>query len=124
MLSHEDNQRYMNVEPGWPLHEMGKCYWVPYLRAETVEANGAPHKIELFGEKYVSFRASDGRLGFFDEQCPHRGASLHLAQKRRQRPDLHLSRMEIRCRRRVCRHAYGVEPGVLQTREAEVLSGS
>lgn len=80
MLSHEDNQRYMNVEPGWPLHEMGKCYWVPYLRAETLETNGAPHKIELFGERYVSFRAADGRLGFFDEQCPHRGASLHLAR--------------------------------------------
>ena len=80
MLSHEDNQRYMNVEPGWPLHEMGKCYWVPYLRTENLEPNGAPHKMELFGEKYVSFRASDGRIGFFDEQCPHRGASLHLAR--------------------------------------------
>ncbi|HSV82761.1 MAG TPA: Rieske 2Fe-2S domain-containing protein [Ramlibacter sp.] len=80
MLSHEDNLRYMNAEPGWPLHDMGKRYWVPYLRAETLEANGAPHKVELFGEKYICFRATDGRLGFFDEQCPHRGASLHLAR--------------------------------------------
>jgi phenylpropionate dioxygenase-like ring-hydroxylating dioxygenase large terminal subunit len=80
MLSHEDNQRYMNAEPGWPLHEMGKRHWLPYLRAEKLEANGPPHKVKLLGETYISFRAADGRLGFFDEQCPHRGASLNLAR--------------------------------------------
>ncbi|MDB5446340.1 MAG: hypothetical protein JWQ97_1657, partial [Phenylobacterium sp.] len=34
----------------------------------------------LFGEDFVAFRATDGRVGFFDEHCPHRGVSLALAR--------------------------------------------
>jgi phenylpropionate dioxygenase-like ring-hydroxylating dioxygenase large terminal subunit len=34
----------------------------------------------LFGENFVAFRATDGRVGLFDEGCPHRGASLLLAR--------------------------------------------
>lgn len=80
MLSKEDNDRFNNVEPGSPLNEMAKRYWLPYLRSEMLEANGAPRKVELLGEMYVSFRGQDGSVGFFDEQCPHRGASLSLAR--------------------------------------------
>lgn len=80
MLSKEDNIRFTEVEPGSALNAMAKRYWLPYLRSEALEANGAPRKVELLGENYVSFRAEDGRLGFFDEQCPHRGASLVLAR--------------------------------------------
>jgi nitrite reductase/ring-hydroxylating ferredoxin subunit len=32
------------------------------------------------GENFVAFRATDGRVGFFDEGCPHRGTSLALAR--------------------------------------------
>ena len=36
--------------------------------------------MRLLGRDFVAFRASDGRLGFFDEGCPHRAASLVLAR--------------------------------------------
>ena len=36
--------------------------------------------VRLFGEHYVAFRAEDGRVGFLDELCPHRRASLPLAR--------------------------------------------
>ena len=36
--------------------------------------------IRLLGENYVAFRAEDGRVGFLDERCPHRRASLVLAR--------------------------------------------
>lgn len=80
MLSHEDNKRFNEVEPGSAFHEMAKRYWLPYLRSEALEANGAPRKVELLGLKFVTFRAGNGDVGFFDEQCPHRGASLVLAR--------------------------------------------
>lgn len=80
MLSKEDNIRFTEVEPGSALHGMAKRYWLPYLRSEALEANGKPRKVELLGETYISFRAADGTLGFLDEQCPHRGASLVLAR--------------------------------------------
>lgn len=80
MLSKEDNQRFNEVEPGSALHEMAKRYWLPYLRSEALVADGAPRKVELLGLKFVSFRAANGEVGLFDEQCPHRGASLALAR--------------------------------------------
>ncbi len=36
--------------------------------------------VRLFGEHYVAFRADDGRIGFLDELCPHRRASLALGR--------------------------------------------
>lgn len=80
MLSKNDNIRFTEVEPGAALHAMAKRYWLPYLRSEALVANERSQKVELLGELYVSFRAADGRVGFFDEQCPHRGASLVLAR--------------------------------------------
>jgi phthalate 4,5-dioxygenase len=36
--------------------------------------------VRLLGDNYVAFRAEDGRIGFFDELCPHRRASLVLGR--------------------------------------------
>jgi phenylpropionate dioxygenase-like ring-hydroxylating dioxygenase large terminal subunit len=36
--------------------------------------------VRLFGENYVAFRDTEGRIGFLDELCPHRRASLLLAR--------------------------------------------
>jgi phthalate 4,5-dioxygenase len=80
MLSSKDNQRMNDVEPGSALHEMAKRYWLPFLRSEALEANGAARSVELLGLRFVAFRAASGDVGFFDEQCPHRGASLVLAR--------------------------------------------
>jgi phthalate 4,5-dioxygenase len=80
MLSKQDNDRYNCVGPGSALHEMARQYWLPYLRSEALEANGAPRRVELLGEQFVSFRAGDGAVGFMEELCPHRGASLRLAR--------------------------------------------
>jgi phenylpropionate dioxygenase-like ring-hydroxylating dioxygenase large terminal subunit len=56
-------------------------YWIPAMRAAQIgESGGAPVGVELLGERFVAFRADDGRIGFFAEACPHRGASLVLAR--------------------------------------------
>ena len=55
-------------------------YWHPVLRSTELVAGGAPERVRLLGENYVAFRAGDGRVGFFDEGCPHRRASLVLAR--------------------------------------------
>lgn len=80
MLSHEDNNLLCRVGPGTAMNKLGKMYWLPAYRSEAVVAGGAPERIELFGEKYIAWRADDGRLGFFDEACPHRRVSLSLAR--------------------------------------------
>ena len=80
MLSAADNDRLTRVGPGTPMGEMLREFWTPALRSASLEAGGAPRTVRLLGEDFVAFRAPDGRLGFFNERCPHRCASLALGR--------------------------------------------
>ena len=81
MLSKEDNELLTRVSHGAPMGRMIKQHWwIPAALCEQLEADGKPLRVRLFGENYVAFRASNGRVGFFDEACPHRGASMALAR--------------------------------------------
>src|SRR5579875_3093499 len=55
-------------------------YWVPFALSSNLVAGDAPTPVRLFGDNFVAFRARDGRVGFLDELCPHRRASLLLAR--------------------------------------------
>jgi phthalate 4,5-dioxygenase len=80
MLGKESNELLCRIGPGTPMGGMLRQFWVPALRSAKVEAGGAPVRVRLFGENFVAFRGSDGRVGFLDEACPHRGVSLALAR--------------------------------------------
>jgi phthalate 4,5-dioxygenase oxygenase subunit len=80
MLSKEENELLTGVGPGAPMGELMKQHWVPALRSARLEADDAPVRVKLFNENYVAFRATDGRVGFLDEGCPHRGVSLALGR--------------------------------------------
>jgi phthalate 4,5-dioxygenase oxygenase subunit len=81
MISKEENDFLTLVEGDAPMGQMMRQnHWIPALRSGRLEADGDPIRVRLFGDDYVAFRATDGRVGFFDERCPHRGASLALAR--------------------------------------------
>ncbi|HLH78624.1 MAG TPA: Rieske 2Fe-2S domain-containing protein [Candidatus Binataceae bacterium] len=80
MLKKEDNELLCRVGPGTAMGSYMREFWIPALRAERLEADGAPIRVRLLGEDFVAFRSTDGRVGFFDEGCPHRGPSLALAR--------------------------------------------
>lgn len=81
MLTHEQNERLTRVEGDAPMGRlMREHYWIPALLSAQLEPDGAPQRVRLLGEDHVAFRASDGRVGFFAEACPHRGCSLVLAR--------------------------------------------
>ncbi|GAA4873900.1 Rieske 2Fe-2S domain-containing protein [Kitasatospora terrestris] len=81
MATRKVNESLTRVGPGTPMGRLLREYWLPVMRAERLaEPGGAPLTVELLGEKYVLFRGADGRIGCFDEACPHRGASLALAR--------------------------------------------
>src|SRR5215468_6985483 len=81
MVSREENELITRVEHDAPLGRlMRENYWIPFGLSEHLVAGAAPTPVRLFGEHYVAFRAEDGRIGFFDELCPHRRASLLLAR--------------------------------------------
>lgn len=80
-MTREDNELLTRVENGAPMGEMlRRNYWFPATLSQKLVADGPPQRIRLLGKNYVAWRATDGRVGFFDENCPHRRASLALAR--------------------------------------------
>jgi phthalate 4,5-dioxygenase oxygenase subunit len=80
MMNRADNELLTRIGPGTPMGAMLREYWVPACRSARLEADGAPERVRLFGENFVAFRATDGRVGLMQEACPHRCASLALAR--------------------------------------------
>lgn len=81
MTTKEDNDLLTRVEGDAPMGRMlRQHYWVPAVLSSRLETGGAPVRVKLFGKRYVAYRTHDGRVGFLNEACPHRGVSLALAR--------------------------------------------
>src|SRR4029453_48721 len=81
MVTRDENDLMTLVEGDAPLGRlMRENFWVPFALSENLVAGDAPTPVRLFGENFVAFRTPEGRVGFFDEHCPHRRASLLLAR--------------------------------------------
>ena len=93
------------VGPGTVMGELMRCYWIPAALSSELERDGAPVRLMLLGEKLIAFRDSAGRVGVMDHRCPHRCASLFLGRNEEGGHPLHLSRLEVRRRRQLRRHA-------------------
>jgi phthalate 4,5-dioxygenase len=77
MLTASENDLLCRVEGDAPMGRLMRRHWVPALLSEQVsQPDGAPVRVQLFGEKLVAFRDSNGKLGLLGESCPHRKASL------------------------------------------------
>lgn len=79
MLSKEKNDTLCRVEGDTPMGRLMRNYWLPACASADLAAGGAPRRVKLLGEDLVAYRSPDGSLGLIDENCPHRGASLALA---------------------------------------------
>ena len=75
-----DTDDLCRVGPGTVMGDMMRQYWIPAAMSSEVEADGAPVRLMLLGEKLIAFRDSSGRVGIMDHRCPHRCASLFLGR--------------------------------------------
>jgi nitrite reductase/ring-hydroxylating ferredoxin subunit len=81
MLTKQQNELLTRVEGEASMGRlMRENYWFPFALSDQLKAGDAPFMVTLLGQHYVALRAPDGRIGFFDERCPHRGASLALGR--------------------------------------------
>ncbi|MBC5767310.1 Rieske 2Fe-2S domain-containing protein [Ramlibacter albus] len=76
MLTREDNELLVRVGPGTAMGKLMRLYWIPFLLAKDVAADGQPYRVRLLGEDLVAFRDSSGKVGLVDQACAHRGAPL------------------------------------------------
>ena len=80
MSDHSVYEFLLDVAQGTPVGSLLRQYWVPVVRSSALVAGGAPVRVRLFAQDFVAFRTHDGRVGVFNEECPHRGVSLALAR--------------------------------------------
>ena len=81
MLTHEQNERLTRVEGDAPMGVLMREHcWIPAALSVQLAPDGPPRRVRLLGRDYVAFRDTNGAIGFLDEGCPHRNASLVLAR--------------------------------------------
>jgi nitrite reductase/ring-hydroxylating ferredoxin subunit len=81
MLTEEENEALCRVGPGTPMGNVLRRYWTPAFQlGDLPEPDCPPIRVTVLGENFVAFRDTQGRLGFLDELCCHRGASLTLGR--------------------------------------------
>ncbi len=80
MASAQDNETLTRIGPGTPMGKLMRQYWLPVCKSSEIEADGAPLRVMLLGERLLAFRDSAGRVGVMDHRCPHRGASLFFGR--------------------------------------------
>jgi nitrite reductase/ring-hydroxylating ferredoxin subunit len=80
MITDVDNDVLTRVGRGTPMGNFMRQFWIPACLSSELEADGAPMRLMLLGERLVAFRDSSGRVGIFDHHCPHRCASLFMGR--------------------------------------------
>jgi phenylpropionate dioxygenase-like ring-hydroxylating dioxygenase large terminal subunit len=77
----EENELLTQVDPGTPMGEMIRQYWIPAIRSDEIsEADSAPLRIRLLSENLIAFRVTSGKVGVIQPVCAHRGASLFFGR--------------------------------------------
>ena len=81
MLSVEDNELVTNTDPGTPMGEVFRRFWLPVCLSDDLPGpDCVPIKLKVMNEDLIAFRDSDGKVGVVDAFCPHRGAPLFFAR--------------------------------------------
>ena len=81
MVTQAENELMTRIDGDAPMgHLVREHCWIPFALSSNLVHDDGPLPVRLLGANYVAFRAEDGRVGFLDELCPHRRASLALAR--------------------------------------------
>lgn len=81
MLTREENEMVCRVGPTTPMGGLMRRYWMPAcLSTDLPGPDSDPLRVRLLGQNFVAFRDTQGQVGFLNELCYHRGASLALGR--------------------------------------------
>ena len=81
MLSKEENEALTRSGPGTLMGNLFRRFWLPaLLPSELPQPDCPPIRFRILGEDLVAFRDTEGKVGFFKQSCPHRGASMFFGR--------------------------------------------
>ncbi|HWC28800.1 MAG TPA: Rieske 2Fe-2S domain-containing protein [Dehalococcoidia bacterium] len=85
MLTKEDNDLITNTDPGTPMGDLFRRFWLPVALSEELPApDGIPVRVKVLNEDLIAFRDTDGKVGLIDAYCPHRGAPMFFGRNEEQ----------------------------------------
>ena len=81
MLNPAENELLTRTGPGTPMGNLFRRFWLPaLLPRELPSPDSDPIRFRILGEDLIAFRDSTGTVGFLQNNCPHRGASLFFGR--------------------------------------------
>jgi phenylpropionate dioxygenase-like ring-hydroxylating dioxygenase large terminal subunit len=81
MLSKEDNELVTDTDPGTPMGEVFRRFWLPVALSEELPGpDCVPVKLQIMNEELIAFRDTQGNVGLVDAFCPHRGAPMFFGR--------------------------------------------
>jgi phthalate 4,5-dioxygenase oxygenase subunit len=81
MLTASQSERLTRTDPGTPMGEALRRYWLPALLSDELKENdGPPVRVRILGEDLVAFRDSGGSANLVSAYCPHRRAPLFFGR--------------------------------------------
>ena len=80
MLTLEENRRLTETGVGTPMGDLFRSYWQPLLLSRELGPDGEPKRLRIFGEDFIAFRNSEGKVGVVEPRCSHRGADLFFGR--------------------------------------------
>lgn len=81
MLSRAENDLLTQTDPGTPMGDYMRRFWIPVMLADELgPPDGEPVRVRLLGEDLIAFRDTESRIGLVDRYCPHRRANLFFGR--------------------------------------------
>ena len=81
MLSSQDNQLITDTNPGTPMGDVFRRFWLPVALADELPGRDCePVRVKVMNEDLIAFRDSDNRVGLVDAFCAHRGAPMFFGR--------------------------------------------
>ena len=81
MLNPAENELLTRTGPGTPMGNLFRRFWLPaLLPRELPGPDSDPIRFRILGEDLIAFRDTNGSVGFLQNNCPHRGASLFFGR--------------------------------------------
>ncbi len=81
MLSSADNELITDTNPGTPMGDVFRRFWLPVALAEELPGRDCePIRVKVLNEDLIAFRDSENRVGLVDAFCPHRGSPMFFGR--------------------------------------------
>ncbi|HLF78756.1 MAG TPA: Rieske 2Fe-2S domain-containing protein [Dehalococcoidia bacterium] len=81
MLAKEDNELITDTNPGTPMGEVFRRFWLPVALADELPSpDSVPLRLKVMNEDLIAFRDTNGNVGLMDANCPHRGAPMFFGR--------------------------------------------